>query len=154
MPRAEMHPRAKDLTGQRFGQLTAVEPTEERSSGGGVIWRCVCSCGGEAQVQTDQLTGGRTRSCGCLNREQIAEVGRQIHRHLTGRRFGRLTVLRPTEERRDRQIVWLCRCDCGNTTLVRTNSLTCGNTRSCGCLLNEARSRWARSRETIHRLSD
>lgn len=29
---------------------------------------------------------------------------------------------------------WLCRCECGNTTLVRSSSLLNGTTRSCGCL--------------------
>lgn len=31
-------------------------------------------------------------------------------------------------------ILWKCICDCGNETIVRTNSLTTGNTASCGCI--------------------
>lgn len=33
-----------DLTGQRFGMLTALEALEERHQGC-VIWRCQCDCG-------------------------------------------------------------------------------------------------------------
>lgn len=32
---------------------------------------------------------------------------------------------------------WRCRCDCGNTPLVRTQSLTHGAAHSCGCLQRE-----------------
>lgn len=60
---------------------------------------------------------------------------------LTGRRFGRLLVVRKTDERGpDGGIVYECRCDCGQTCLVWNNRLTCkGHSakRSCGCLHDE-----------------
>lgn len=37
---------------------------------------------------------------------------------LTGEVFGRLTVLGMTPERRNRQVVWKCQCECGNITDV------------------------------------
>ena len=40
---------ANDLTGKRFGLLTAIAPTEERKNGY-TVWRCRCDCGGEAFV--------------------------------------------------------------------------------------------------------
>ena len=111
-----------DLTGQRFGQLTAVRPTEKRS-GHSVVWECVCDCGNTAFVAVQSLKSGGTTSCGCLKIED-----------LTGRKFGRLTAVRSTEERRGRQVVWECKCSCGNTALVAANSLKSGDTKSCGCL--------------------
>lgn len=51
---------------------------------------------------------------------------------LTGRRFGKLTVLRPAENL-GIKTAWICRCDCGQETVVRTNSLRSGHTVSCGC---------------------
>ena len=51
-----------------------------------------------------------------------------------GQRFGRLTVLRDTHLRRDRNVVWACRCDCGKQKFVTTHALRMGCTRSCGCL--------------------
>lgn len=54
----------------------------------------------------------------------------------TGRRFGRLTVLREAERRRcPTQIyrVWFCRCDCGKMKEVIMSSLGSGKTTSCGC---------------------
>ena len=52
---------------------------------------------------------------------------------LTGRKFGRLTVISETAERKHGGVVWLCKCDCGNYTRVRSQSLKRGDTRSCGC---------------------
>lgn len=52
---------------------------------------------------------------------------------LTGRRFGRLVVVRFARRTRGRTI-WLCRCDCGRDHLVRAGALVGGQTRSCGCI--------------------
>lgn len=58
---------------------------------------------------------------------------------LTGRRFGRLTVLGYVGSYRTLPTshtcaLWECRCDCGNLTKVPSGSLKQGTTRSCGCL--------------------
>ena len=52
---------------------------------------------------------------------------------LTGQKFGKLTVLEKTKERRNRQVVWRCSCECGKETLVVGSSLRSGHTKSCGC---------------------
>jgi len=53
------------------------------------------------------------------------------------RRFGRWEVLEKTNERRNSQIMYLCRCECGIERLVDSNSLTRGKSRSCGCLRSD-----------------
>jgi hypothetical protein len=59
-------------------------------------------------------------------------------RKLAGQRFGRLLVVRHTDERNKyKQIMWECICDCGKHKLVSTSHLTTGNTKSCGCLWKE-----------------
>ena len=59
---------------------------------------------------------------------------------LTGRRFGRLTVIgidhKQQSGKRERYY-WRCRCDCGNEHVVRTDDLTSGGVQSCGCLHKE-----------------
>lgn len=50
---------------------------------------------------------------------------------ITGLRFGRLTVLNYSHTVRTAH--WICRCDCGSTTVVRGADLQSGNTTSCGC---------------------
>ena len=51
---------------------------------------------------------------------------------LTGQRYGKLTVLRPAENVGDRT-AWLCKCDCGQETVVPTKRLRDGHRTSCGC---------------------
>lgn len=58
-------------------------------------------------------------------------------KNITGQRFGRLAALGPTSRDRNKHTVWLCQCDCGNTTHVTLQSLRGGTTRSCGCLYRE-----------------
>jgi hypothetical protein len=54
----------KDITGQKFGRLVAIEfsriePTQNK-------WRCLCDCGNECFVDGHQLRVGKTKSCGCF----------------------------------------------------------------------------------------
>ena len=68
---------AKDITGQTFGRLTALYPTEERRNEK-IMWRCRCIEGNEIEVATADLIKGHTQSCGCLQRELTAQ---RVHRH-------------------------------------------------------------------------
>ena len=57
--------------------------------------------------------------------------------NLSGRTFGRLTVVRLLPGKKKHERVWLCSCVCGNTTEATTAYLGSGSTRSCGCLQKE-----------------
>lgn len=57
-----------------------------------------------------------------------------MKRDLTGKKFGRLTVLGKTDIKKQNRTVWLCKCDCGNEVEVISTYLTTGDTQSCGCL--------------------
>ena len=54
-----------------------------------------------------------------------------------GKRYGRLVCIEPTSKRQGGSIVWRCKCDCGNETLVSAKILATGDVRSCGCLRRE-----------------
>jgi hypothetical protein len=59
---------------------------------------------------------------------------------LLGQRFGRLVVTDFAGRRKSGKrkiLLWECRCDCGHTAIVPAESLSSGNTRSCGCLRDE-----------------
>ena len=58
---------------------------------------------------------------------------------LTGLKFHRLTVLGKAGHDNYGKILWLCKCDCGKTTITHGRSLANGHCKSCGCLLNEKR---------------
>ena len=56
---------------------------------------------------------------------------------LTGRKFGRLTVIEFSGVTNDRRTKWKCICDCGNEKVIIGKNLKNGNTKSCGCLHKE-----------------
>lgn len=55
---------------------------------------------------------------------------------LTGKHYGRLTVIEKTNQRANGSVVWKCLCECGNECFVSTRKLNVG-TQSCGCLQKE-----------------
>lgn len=64
--------RYEDISGQRFGRLTAIEfvGTDIRRC---AQWKCRCDCGTELIVKLSNLKTGGSRSCGCLRRDLIIE---------------------------------------------------------------------------------
>lgn len=58
-----------DITGQRFGRLTACYPARRYDKSGSVIWHCRCDCGNEVEVSYNSLMYTSQKSCGCQKRE-------------------------------------------------------------------------------------
>lgn len=78
----------------------------------------------------------------------------RILKDLTGRRFGRLTVVGLAAKHNNRHTVWRCECACGQKRDVAAASLIGGYTKSCGCLRSEksaARMRAAQKRAMAKR---
>lgn len=69
--------RAKDITGQQFGYLTAIEATGEKNRRD-YVWRCRCKCGKEVFYSATRLLTGNTESCGCLRAEHLRAVNKYI----------------------------------------------------------------------------
>lgn len=140
--------KAIDITGQRFGRLTALKPTENRNSKGSIMWLCECECGTIKEICITDLRNKGTKSCGCLSREKASqrfkkmvkeERSRNVMKDITGQRFGKLVAIKPTDKKIGTNVVWEMKCDCGNTTYVHTGNLGKARrkTKSCGCLHKE-----------------
>ena len=52
---------------------------------------------------------------------------------LVGQRFGRLTVIKEYGKDKHGKVLWLCKCDCGNEVITRSDKLRGGGIKSCGC---------------------
>lgn len=79
------------LDGSRWGRLTVLGDTGERSSEGVRKLRCVCDCGNSTVVRADHLKSGHTQSCGCLLREIMCArraLSDSRGEHLTARSCG------------------------------------------------------------------
>ena len=88
--------RPGDLSGQKFGLLTAMYPTEHRDHRGSVLRHCVCECGNEIDVSAGALMDGNNRSCGCLKDKNRS----RSHREDT---FVDGTCVEVTEKRKKRR---------------------------------------------------
>jgi hypothetical protein len=114
-----------DLVGQTFGKLTVTARAPSKK--GSTRWHCVCECGGTSTPYGARLTGGHAKSCGCAQGTPLID--------LTGLVFGRLTVLRRSDEKRGGKFpMWECLCTCGRSTLTKGVHLRNGATKSCGCI--------------------
>lgn len=68
-----------DISGKKFGRLTALYATEKRDKKGSVVWHCRCDCGNETDMTHDNLVYGNYRSCGCLREEIRKNISNQLH---------------------------------------------------------------------------
>ena len=64
---------AHDLTGMKFNRLTVIRPAE-KSKTGETRWVCLCDCGKEIIVQSNNLKSGQVKSCGCYRHERAVET--------------------------------------------------------------------------------
>ena len=134
MARTECTGPKVNFQGKIFGMLTVLSlygKTEGYVSKSGrffqgkYTWLCRCSCGNETVIDTTNLTKGSIKSCGCLLRREKFNP--------RGMKFGSLLVMDKAGRDAGKNPLWLCRCDCGNTTIARGNSIKNGRTKTCGC---------------------
>ena len=71
----------KDLTGKTFGRLTVMYRHPVNTPAKKARWVCRCECGEEHTVVSGSLVSGRTRSCGCLEKEVLRDRLREQKTH-------------------------------------------------------------------------
>lgn len=108
-----------DLSGMKFGKLTPISYYRRDNR---TYWHCRCDCGNEIDVQAQHLVDGHTKSCGCTKKND-----------LTGKEYGKLTVIKYVGKNKDNRNVWHCKCSCGNELDVLQHDLVCHRKTSCGC---------------------
>lgn len=59
------------------------------------------------------------------------------YQDITGKKYNRLTAIKPIEKNDRGEYLWLFQCDCGNSIITRKGNVTSGHTKSCGCLNKE-----------------
>lgn len=125
----------KDLTGQTFGRLTALEYKENGK------WLCQCQCGNTTEVFTENLTSGHTKSCGCLKDKASSYIGET---------YGSLTIKEvkyiKTSDDGKGYTKCRCLCGCGRTKTIRLDSLLAGDVTTCGnCKIDEFKKKRTKS---------
>lgn len=105
--------------GDRFGKWTVIERSDKTDKKGNIYYLCRCDCGNVKEVRASKLKNGESKSCGCVWKKDV-----------TGQKVKRLTFIKPTNGRKNREVIWECKCNCGNT-YYRTIS-EAKNIGSCG----------------------
>lgn len=118
---------ALNLIGKRYGKLLVVEPLyvfKKRS------WFCICDCGENTVVVTNNLENNSTKSCGCLRRKRVTLEN--------GTTFNEWTVIGSTVVRsgEKNRTYFEVRCSCGNTSSTTYERLSTGRTRKCRSCVN------------------
>lgn len=70
--------RRLDITGRRFGRLTAIR-TVGKNISGQMLWECSCDCGGSTVTSVSSLIDGHTKSCGCAKIEAMPKGWNKTH---------------------------------------------------------------------------
>ncbi len=131
-----------DYAGRKIGRVTVINiawASGDKNENGKAIgrsgWNCKCDCGKEFVCWSISFKRGEKFECkACWN-----ERKRGID--LTGRKFGRWTVLKRELDRLNKT-TWYCKCDCGNYGFISTYSLgRKGKSQSCGCLGRKQKSK-------------
>lgn len=117
----------QDLVGKRFGMLVVMSKhPEKKKNSRRIQWICQCDCGNERVCITYDLNAGNSISCGCHKKE-----------NLIGQKFSHLKVISKSDKTdKWKATFWVCQCDCGNITEVRTGHLKAGSVKTCGCKID------------------
>lgn len=90
-----MQEKYMDHAGEVYYSLTALESTGRKSKTEGDIWFWLCECGKTIEAPYRAVKKGHVKSCGCSR-----------HTVKPGEKYNRLTVIRATEERNRRMVVF------------------------------------------------
>ena len=99
--------RFNDLTGKKFGMLTALNVSQTRLRNV-MSWDCICDCGNLKTVAAPDLRTGDVKSCGCQKHKGTPK-------DVSGVKRGSLTAISNTgNKRKNGDYLWNFKCDCGN----------------------------------------
>ena len=98
----------QNITGQKFGSLTVLYPTEEHDNDGNIYWPCQCDCGNKRKATAHDLKRGHVKycpKCSCYQRG-LAHIGEK---------YGKLTIIDIVKEKRasNNGLICVAKCDCG-----------------------------------------
>lgn len=113
------------LSGQKIGRLTI---GEEFKKNGKIYYSCECECGNIKDILRSSLLKGRTTSCGCYSRELVSS---NTSKDYTNQTFGKLQAVKRLPKYKNNKTFYECKCECGNSRIVVSGSLTMGKVTMC-----------------------
>lgn len=121
-----------EMINKIYNNLLVLEEEPERRSTR-IYYKCKClKCNTIFSAEGQHI---RKEEVMCPN----CRIKVKSHKDIANQRFGKLVALYPTDKREFGSVVWMCRCDCGNTKEVSLNNLNSFLVQSCGCLRESVR---------------
>lgn len=125
-----------DIIGKTFGCYEVLDIDEPHVSPSGrknKRYKCKCTrCGNIRSMNASKLTHNNYQHC------NKCTIQYPVKNDLTSCKFGMLTVIKRVENHiqpnGSSKVMYLCKCDCGNNSIVAASHLKSGHTSSCGCL--------------------
>lgn len=119
----ELKQRKQDLKiGNKYNRWTVLNIGEKTG-----FSKCQCRCGVIKEVDNGSLRRGLSKSCGCLNIEQLQNRRKYLEIEV---RYGKLFTKAPSKK----VGYTVCKCDCGATKDISNIRLVNEKVKSCGCL--------------------
>ena len=122
----------KDVTGEVWGNLKIIGLLPSKKMGNSYYKQveCICSCGKVRTADYRELKKGKIKSCGCLVKRSNV---------LPGDMFNHWTIVKEVDAYKDKNEnslrMFFCRCVCGKEKNLTLNSMSSGNSKSCGCMI-------------------
>lgn len=132
----KLSPYMKDITGLKFGQLTAIYPSIYQKPDKSVLWVCQCDCGEYTLRAPVDLRRKGEHHCSATihNKLDMQNYAKKLREELNGTKNNWLEVI-DFDHIEEKRIFLKCKClKCGNICVIRKDSFINGHASSCGCI--------------------
>ncbi|MDW3922226.1 hypothetical protein QI261_00675 [Staphylococcus saprophyticus] len=127
--------------GDKYNMLECVKYVGSDNRGKKFLFKC--DCGNEVEYTGTYVKNNRYKSCGCR------KYNKNKDEDILKTKFNRLRPIERVDNIK-RGKAFLCKCDCGNTTIVPLASLKNNRVKSCGCLNSEIQSKFMKEYNNKH----
>lgn len=135
----------KDYSGEKWGKIIVIEKVGSKEFCGHkvALWRCMCDCGREIFLTSNQIRIHSPKSCGCSKERKPYNKNKESHlpdKEFIGKKYNKLTIIERFIDcdNKGQGRKWLCECECGNTIIVNTHNLINDKTKQCNKCSNES----------------
>lgn len=134
--------------GKKYNSLTVIREIDPVYNSNGYKQRkveCKCDCGNIKSFYFHNIRNNLSTSCGCVRDKNVRNSTQKYpNEYFFNKKFGKLIVIEisePEKTKKNKKFYcvkkFICLCECGNITKVKSTSLLKGNTNSCGCYRRE-----------------
>jgi len=121
----------EDLSGKKFNKILIIRYSHSKNNLR--IYEAICDCGKSILVIGSSVKRGRIKSCSCILKDMAKRKTEKVTKQILNKKFNKLTVV-SFSYIKNQKSYYKCLCECGNTTIIRSNTLQTGLAKSCGCM--------------------